>query len=193
MLSLVVIDMQQWMFRYPERAAQIPSLVANINALLRAFSSASLPIFNVEAIQKADRTTWSRLMLKYDYPCLIEGTDDVRFVDGYAPPESAIRIVKTANSAFLGTDFASALGSVGTTELVLTGVFMDGCVGLTAADAAQRRFEVTLVDDAIGHAEAHHRTPIRDWLVKDYEFGVVSTEQMLGRLREQFGATPQPT
>ena len=37
MLGLVIIDMQKWMFRYPERAAQIDSLVANINAVAKVF------------------------------------------------------------------------------------------------------------------------------------------------------------
>jgi hypothetical protein len=34
-------------------------------------------------------------------------------------------------------------------------------------DAAQRRYEVTFVEDAIGHTEAHLREPLFDWLVND--------------------------
>jgi len=33
MLGLVIIDMQKWMFRYPERAAQIDQLNRNISAI----------------------------------------------------------------------------------------------------------------------------------------------------------------
>ena len=65
MLGLVIIDMQKWMFRYPERAAQIDSLVANINAVAKVFER-ELPIFDVQTIHKADRSTWSRLMHKHD-------------------------------------------------------------------------------------------------------------------------------
>jgi len=100
MLGLVIIDMQKWMFRYPERAAQIPLLVDNINALTKTFIEFELPIFNA------------------------------------------------ANSVFVGTDFDSALKAAGVTELLLTGVFIDGCIGLTAADAAQRGLEVTFAKDA---------------------------------------------
>jgi hypothetical protein len=72
MLGLAIIDMQKWMFRYPERAAQIDRLIGNINAITKAFEP-GFPIFDVHTIHKADRSTWSRLMRKHDYPCLIEG------------------------------------------------------------------------------------------------------------------------
>lgn len=183
MLALVIIDMQKWMFRYPERATQIPSLIDNINALTNAFIEVGLPIFDVQTIHKADRSTWSRLMSKYNYSCLIEGTQDAKLVEGYLLPEEAHQIAKTANSAFLGTTFETSLKSANITELVLTGVFMDGCVGLTAADAAQRGFDVIFVDDAIGHTQTDRRTAILDWLIDDYELKLQTTEQILARVR----------
>jgi nicotinamidase-related amidase len=185
MLSLVVIDMQKWMFRYPERAAQIPSLVRAINSLSVAFAEARLPIFNVKTFHKPDRSTWSRLMKKYDYSCLIEGTEDTEPVDGYHPPPGAIQIPKTANSAFFRTDLEQKLEAVGASELVLTGVFIDGCIGLTAADAAQRGYEVTLVENAIWHTQAHRRALIVDWLVDDYELNVLSANQVRRRVSDR--------
>jgi nicotinamidase-related amidase len=182
MLGLAIIDMQKWMFRYPERAAQIDQLIDNINAISKAFEP-GLPIFDVRTIHKADRSTWSRLMRKYDYQCLIEGTEDTRPVDGYQLHERAIQITKTANSAFLGTHFETQLKAAGVTELALAGVFIDGCVGLTAADAAQRGFEVVFVDDAIGHARADRRSAILNWLADDYELKTWSTEQTVVRAR----------
>jgi nicotinamidase-related amidase len=167
--ALLIIDMQRWMFRYPERLAQAPRLSANIELLATAFARAGLPVFQVDTIHKADRSTWSRLMRKHDYSCLIEGTPDVAPVDGFSPPHGAIRIVKTANSAFVGTDLDCVLRRAGIVELVLTGVFIDGCVGLTAADAAQRGYEVTFVEDAIGHTRAERREVVLNWLVSDYE------------------------
>jgi hypothetical protein len=41
MLGLVIIDMQKWMFRYPERAAQIDSLVARCIPRRRAINGTS--------------------------------------------------------------------------------------------------------------------------------------------------------
>jgi nicotinamidase-related amidase len=183
MQALAIIDMQRWMFRYPERAAQLPSLIDNINRLSSAFAAKGLPVFDIRTVHKADRSTWSRLMHKYDYPCLIEGTEGADSVDCYRPPRSAIRLIKTRNSAFLRTDFEPRLSALRVTELVLAGVFGDGCVGLTAADAAQRGFDVVLVADAIGHSKATRGATIIDWLVEDYELKLLDTEQALLDIR----------
>jgi nicotinamidase-related amidase len=185
MLGLIVIDMQRWMFRYPERAAQLPSLVANIDALTAKFAEHGLPIFNVQTLHKADRSTWSRLMHKHDYACLIENTADAEFVDGYQPHARAVTVTKTANSAFFGTDLAHLLARTGVTELVLAGVFIDGCVGLTAADAAQHGLEVTLVEDAIGHGREDRRAVILPWLAETYELTVSTTDEVIAALDRQ--------
>jgi nicotinamidase-related amidase len=184
MLGLVIIDMQKWMFREPERTAQIDSLVANINTVANAFEP-ELPIFDVRTIHKADRSTWSRLMHKHDYPCLIEGTEDAGLVDGYRLPERAIQITKTANSAFLGTSFETQLKAAGVKELALTGVFIDGCVGLTAADAAQRGIDVTFIEDAIGHVRADRRATILNWLADTFELRIWSAEQAAANMRNR--------
>jgi nicotinamidase-related amidase len=151
MQGLAIIDMQRWMFRLPERAAQLPALVRAIDRLLIDFETSGLPVFNVHVVHKADRSTWSRLMRKYDYPCLIEGTSDIELVEGFALPPSARNIQKRANSAFLATNFEEQLRALDVQKLVLAGAFIDGCVGLTAADAAQRGFEVVPAEDAMAH------------------------------------------
>jgi nicotinamidase-related amidase len=127
----------------------------------------------VHVVHKADRSTWSRLMLKYDYPCMIEATPDIEFVDGFALPASAHNIQKRANSAFLGTDFEEQLRTLDVQKLVLAGAFIDGCVGLTAADAAQRGFEVVLAADAMAHRDAHHREMMIEWLISMFELTVM--------------------
>jgi nicotinamidase-related amidase len=179
MQALAIIDMQKWMFRYPERAAQLPPLINNINRLSNAFAAKGLLVFDIRTVHKANRSTWSRLMHKHDYACLIEGTEGADFVDGYRPPPDAVRLIKTANSAFLGTDFEAQLRAFRVTELVLAGVFGDGCVGLTAADAAQRRLDVVLVGDAIGYSKAERSATVLNWLVEDYELRLLNAEEVM--------------
>ncbi len=176
MQALAIIDMQRWMFRLPERAAQLPAVVPAINRLVVAFEASGLPVFNVHVVHKADRSTWSRLMLKYDYSCMIEGTPDAAFVDGLALPASACNIQKRANSAFLGTNFEEHLRDLGVQNLVLAGAFIDGCVGLTAADAAQRGFEVVLAENAMAHCDARHREMMIEWLVRMFELTVMKAD-----------------
>jgi len=57
------------------------------------------------------------------------------------------------------------------------------CVGLTAADAAQRGLDVTFVNDAIGHTRPDHRATILDWLIEDYELKMLTSEQVMARVR----------
>lgn len=182
MQALVIIDMQRWMIRRPERLEQVPFLVSNIERLTAAFEAVESPIYNVRTIHKADRTTWSRLMLKYDYSCLLEGTSDVEPIEEYYPPKIAIDICKTANSAFVDTSFHEVLQNDRVTHLVLCGVFIDGCVGLTAADAAQRGYEVTFIGDAIGHANAQLRGSLFEWLTDDYEIQSLNASEFANSL-----------
>jgi nicotinamidase-related amidase len=176
MQALAIIDMQRWMFRLPERAAQLPAVVPVINRLAVAFEASGLPVFNVHVVHKADKSTWSRSMRKYDHPCMIEGTPDVEFVDGFALPASGHHIQKCANSAFLGTDFEKQLRNLDVKKLVLAGAFIDGCVGLTAADAAQRGFEVVIAEDATAYCDARHREMMIEWLIRMFELTVVKAE-----------------
>jgi nicotinamidase-related amidase len=176
MQALVIIDMQRWMFRLPERAAQLGALVPAINQLAADFAASGLPVFDVRVVHKADRSTWSRLMLMYDQACLIEGTEDVELVAGLEMPAGARFVPKCANSAFLGTDLAQELRGLKVDKLILAGAFIDGCVGLTAADAAQRGFEVVIAEDAIAHCNARHRATIIEWLVAMYELRTTAAD-----------------
>ena len=87
--------------------------------------------------------------------------------------------MKTQNSAFLRTEFEATLRADGVTKLLLVGVFMDGCVALTAADAAQRQFEVACVADGIGHADPAMRHPMETWLHDMYEIRQIRTADAL--------------
>jgi nicotinamidase-related amidase len=185
MLALVIVDLQRWMFRLPERMAQVSALLANTERLADAFREVGLPIYDVRTVHKADRSTWSRLMLKHDYACLIEGTADADAMPGYEPPPTAIPIIKTANSAFLKTDFAERLSADQVSEVTLAGVFLDGCIGLTATDAAQRGFAVSLVSDAVGHTKPERRAPLLEWLSTDFDIAVLSTREAVDRVKAE--------
>ncbi|TFZ61064.1 cysteine hydrolase [Methylorubrum sp. Q1] len=188
-VALAIIDLQNWMFRYQDRSSQIGRLLTSLNGLISTFEGRSLPIYDIVTIHKRDRSTWSKLMLKYDYPCLLEGTPDIEAIEGYLVPPSAQRVVKTQNSAFYGTDFEDRLRAAKIETLMLAGVFIDGCVGLTAADAAQRRFNVICIEDAVGQVDAALRQPLMTWLQQLYEIDVLSAEEAVKRIGQ---GTPLP-
>ncbi|MPZ54939.1 MAG: isochorismatase family protein [Rhizobiales bacterium] len=178
MQALAIVDMQRWMFREPDRAAQLPALLPVINRLAADYVAADLPVFDIRVVHKADRSTWSRLMLKYDVACLIAGTEDIAFVEGLVMPSTARFIAKTANSAFLGTEFEQQLQALGVGTLVLAGAFIDGCVGLTAADAAQRGLDVVLADDAMACCDHRHRVMMVEWLTAMYEIRTIAAASL---------------
>ncbi len=179
MQALAIVDMQRWMFRLPERAAQLGVIVPAINTLAATFAAAGRPVFDIRVVHKADRSTWSRLMLKHNYSCMIEGTADVELVDGLAMPASAEVVAKRSNSAFLATDLEERLRAVHVETLVLAGAFIDGCVGLTAADAAQRGFDVVIVEDAVAHCNERHGKTLIEWLVSMYELKTMKAAAVL--------------
>jgi nicotinamidase-related amidase len=182
MQALIVVDMQRWMFRLPEREAQLATIVPTINKLATDFAAADRPVFDVRVVHKIDRSTWSRLMLKYDYPCLIEGTADAEAVDGLAIPSAARSIFKRSNSAFFETDLGEQLRALKVERVILAGAFIDGCVGLTAADAAQRGFDVTLVEDGIAHRNEGHGATLIEWLVSMYELTTMKADAVSATL-----------
>ncbi len=92
------------------------------------------------------------------------------------PGEHVVR--KTSVGAFASTAIDSLLRSLGVDQLYMVGVSTNMCVETTAREAADRGFQVTLVEDSCGTTfeELHHVT------MRNFQrlFGrVVSTEQAL--------------
>jgi nicotinamidase-related amidase len=74
-----------------------------------------------------------------------------------APAGDELVFSKTSSSVFSTTDIERVLWHLGVRHLVFTGLVTDGCVELSARDAADRGFRVTLVEDATcsSSPEAH--------------------------------------
>jgi nicotinamidase-related amidase len=96
------------------------------------------------------------------------------------PGEHVVR--KTSVGAFASTAIDSLLRALGAQQLYMVGVSTNMCVETTAREAADRGFQVTLVEDACGttFAELHEVT------MRNFQrlFGrVTSTAQTLGELK----------
>lgn len=96
------------------------------------------------------------------------------------PGEHVVR--KTSVGAFATTAIDSLLRSLGAQQLYMVGVSTNMCVETTAREAADRGYQVTLVEDACGTTfeELHHVT------MRNFQrlFGrVASTGQVLGELK----------
>jgi len=78
------------------------------------------------------------------------GTTEHEIVAELAPQPGELVLRKTTIGAFASTGIESALRGRGITEIVVTGVSTNNCVGMTAMEAADRQFGVVLVADATG-------------------------------------------
>lgn len=181
--GLVVVDYQNYgsnpgcgvarmlVERFPEVASyyvpRIEATVACARVLLDAFRAAGREVVYTrhgpllpdgrdlvarrrrrdrDSVQSTERPTlWAR------------GSFEHEVVAALAPREGELVIDKNASSPFNGTGVDQLLRNLGLETLVLVGMATDMCVETTARDAADRGFNVVVVEDAVAtFYERHH-------------------------------------
>ncbi len=134
--ALIIIDVQKgfddpkWGKRNNIRAE------INISRLLKAWRQAKRPIFHI----KNDSTETSS-PLRPNLP----GNAIKEIVK---PETNEPLIIKTVNSAFIGTDLEKRLRKAGIKEVVIVGLTTDHCVSTTARMAGNLGFNTYVVSDA---------------------------------------------
>jgi nicotinamidase-related amidase len=109
------------------------------------------------------------------------GTFEHELVAELEPAADELVVDKNTSSAFNSTGIEWLLRNVGVGTLVVVGMATDMCVETTARDAADRGFDVIVVEDAtITFFERHHRAALSGFA---RVFGEVwTTEQVLAAL-----------
>jgi len=113
------------------------------------FEKENLPIFKIQTVHKADKSTWNQWAINNDVGRLIKGTKEVEYSPLVYKSANKTFITKTRLSAFLRTDLENQLRKLNCTELVIFGYSIDNCVGQTSIDGYEYDFKITLADDAI--------------------------------------------
>jgi biuret amidohydrolase len=89
------------------------------------------------------------------------GTFEHEVIDALAPAAGELVVDKNTSSAFNSTGFEWLLRNLAVDTLVVVGMATDMCVETTARDAADRGFNVILVEDATAtFFEHHHRAAL---------------------------------
>ncbi len=88
-----------------------------------------------------------------------KGSKEAQVLEEIRPKENEILMKKTASGLFSSTNIEYVLKNIGTETLFVTGVLTDECVETTVREAADRSFEVVLIEDACASytKEAHER------------------------------------
>jgi nicotinamidase-related amidase len=147
--ALLIIDMQGFFFRLPERRVGLEDAVANINRLIRAFDEAGQPVVHVISAYRADGSDWDLKMKASGVAELIEGSAETAILPDITVNPQHLVLTKTRYSAFFNTDLADTLHRGGVERIVVTGAYTHYCVNATVFDAYCHDFVPCLVTDAV--------------------------------------------
>ena len=147
--ALVIVDMQEFFFRKPERRQNLEQVIVNINALIEYFESRQLPIFHVVSKYKADGSDWDLKMKIAGEPELIEDTPETAILTPIRVSEAHTILAKTRYSAFFKTDLADRLRREKIARVVVVGAYTHYCVNATIFDTYCHDFVPCLITDAV--------------------------------------------
>lgn len=124
-----------------------------------------------DAVTQSDRPTlWPK------------GSFEHQVVEPLTPLDHELVIDKNASSPFNGTGIDQLLQNLHVDTLVMTGMATDMCVETTARDAADRGYNVIVVEDAVATFFEEHHNAALSALARVYT-QVWSTNQVLSRLQ----------
>ena len=119
-----------------------------------------------------------------DRPTLwAKGSHEHDVVAELEPMDHELVIDKNASSPFNGTGIDQLLRNMGLETLVVTGMATDMCVETTARDAADRGYNVIVVEDAVATFFPEHHRAALSALARVYT-QVWSTDRVLDALQQ---------
>jgi nicotinamidase-related amidase len=207
--ALLVVDMQNYgcnpdvglgpmlLQRYPRTASYyLPRLaevvIPNVERLVAAFRSAGREVVFTrhgpllrdgrDMIARRRRLD-AEALAATELPALWRrGTLEHELIAQLVPGEGELVVDKNTSSAFNSTGIEWLLRNMGIDALVVVGLATDMCVETTARDAADRGFDVIVVEDAtVTFFERHHRAALSGFA---RVFGQVwNTDEVLAALR----------
>ncbi len=133
--ALLVIDVQQGLFRKSSPIYRADELLHNIQLLVDEAHHAGIPVIYVQ---------------HSDQKGLIKGSQDWQLHSQLQPTEGDIILHKLHGNAFEATDLGELLKARNVGSLVITGLVTHGCVKATCLGAKELGYRVTLVSD--GHS-----------------------------------------
>ena len=118
------------------------------------------------------------------------GSFEHQIVDELAPLPDELVIDKNSSSPFNGTGIDQLLHNMKLETLVIAGAATDMCVETTARDAADRGYNVIVVEDATATFREEHHIAALSGLARVYT-QVWKTDQVLGSLQDSLSAPLQ--
>jgi nicotinamidase-related amidase len=125
----------------------IAAIVPNIQKLQQACRQKGIEVIHIRI---ANRTRDGRdgiPIISGRGVSVPEDSKEAQILEELAPVGDEIVISKTSAGAFNSTNIDQVLRNLGIEQLLVTGIVTNGCVEITARDAADRGYWVTLISD----------------------------------------------
>ena len=167
-------------------------VIPNIQRLLQVCRGSGIEVIHthIESLTKdgRDRSLEHKSLGIHHLPDSIEG----QILDAVAPVGDEIVFTKTCGGIFNGTNIEYVLRNLEIRNLIIVGVVLSGCVELAVRDAADRSFEVILVDDACATwSPEMHEAAVR--AMREIYAKVKSTDEMVAVISDLSAAVSMPS
>ena len=181
MIGVLVIDMQNAFFEDPVLSNCRESVTLACNGIIAAAQESGAKVLLVKTEHEEDKSTWTLNMLEDDQGFIFRGTSQAEFISelttGGLP-----QMVKTRDSAFLGTDLVLRLRNWGVATIVLAGVSTHNCIAQTAADAFGHNLRVIYAAEATASENPAAAAAVQDILCREYRQQILSIAHIRDRL-----------
>ena len=184
MIAVLVIDMQNAFFEDPGLRARQEALVRSCNSVVTAALEGGGKVLLVKTEHDRDRSTWTLNMLEDDQGFIFRGSEQADFVPGLITADLP-QLVKTRDSAFLGTDLLWRLRNWESDTVVLAGVSTHNCVAQTGADAFGHNIRVVYAADATGSEDGESAEALLSILSREYRQAALSHPEIEKLLDER--------
>nr|WP_010540990.1 ammonia-dependent NAD(+) synthetase [Dietzia alimentaria] len=181
-VALVVIDMQNSYFEFPDLAREREDLVERVNELIRTAHEAGRPVVLVRTEHARDKSTWTLNMCEDDQGFAFPGTEQAQFLDELVTGEH-VEVTKTRDSAFFDTDLTAQLEQLGVDHLLLCGVSTHSCVSQTAIDGFAENLHVAIARGAIASDNSALSEALLDFCVDQMRQPVIDQQASMELLR----------
>jgi nicotinamidase-related amidase len=182
MIAVLVIDMQKAFFEDPQLGRRQEDTVRACNTLIAAARQNDVRVLLVKTEHEEDKSTWTLNMLEDDQGFIFRGTAQAEFVAGLTT-DGLPHLLKTRDSAFLGTDLLLRLRNWNADTIVLAGVSTHNCVAQTAADAFGHNIRVVHAADATASEDEDASATVLDILSREYRQRILPLDEITELLR----------
>jgi nicotinamidase-related amidase len=182
MIAVLVVDMQKAFFEDPSLGDQQEDTVQACNSLIAAAKQNDVKVLLVKTEHEEDKSTWTLNMLEDDKGFIFRGTAQAEFVPGLAT-DGLPHLVKTRDSAFLGTDLLLRLRNWNADTIVLAGVSTHNCIAQTAADAFGHNIRVIHAAGATASEDDEAAAAVQGILSREYRQRVLALTEVTEILR----------